>query len=213
MKNSEKSSELRTDALFLRDSYTTTGTYGFPLINKAPAVEIGSLIPFKQMKQFKKEAYQKKLAVHFFKDDNRFERYYYRPNHKDILELAQYPFVFTPDFSLYPEMGLWRQIEQVGKSRWCGAHWQAQGLSGVIPSISWADEKSFAICFAGIEEGSAVAISTVSNHKSQKEFMIGYNKMLEVIKPAIVYCYGEPFSGMGDNVIKFPYEAFLKEGA
>ena len=32
--------------------------------------------------------------------------------------------------------------------------------------------------------------------------MLGYNKMMEVIKPSAIICYGEPFDEMKGNIIK-----------
>lgn len=212
MKKNEKSINLRTDPLFLRDSYPTTDLYQFSIIKKAPEFEIKKLISFRQMGKCVTFAYPERVAVHFFKDDYRFEKFYTSPKDEDITALAQYPCTFTPDFSLYPEMPLWMQIQQVAKSRWCGAHWQASGL-WVIPSISWSTKESFDFCFDGIETGSAVAVSTVGNRGNSKAFLLGYNKMLEVINPEVIYCYGTVFPEMKGKIVEFPYEAFLKEGA
>lgn len=209
---SEKSCNLRTDPLFLRDAYLTTGTYQFNIIKKVPEVEIRKIVAFREIKKYAATAYLEKAAIHFFKDDRRFERYYYRPEDDDITNLVQYPYTFTPDFSLYPEMPYWRQIEQVAKSRWCGAHWQAHGLR-VIPSISWSTKESFVFCFESIEFGSAVAVSTVGNQHTPSTFMLGYDRMLETINPVVVYCYGTIFPEMKGNIVYFPYEAFLEEGA
>ena len=91
------------------------------------------------------------------------------------------------------------------KNRWCGAYWQAQGLK-VIPTISWSDKRSFDFCFDGIEKGSVVAISTHGNHKVKDKFLAGYRKMLEIIEPSAIICYGKPFEEMKEeNLIVFPY--------
>lgn len=94
------------------------------------------------------------------------------------------------------------QIESVFKNRWCGAFWQSKGLK-VIPTVSWGDEKSFDFCFDGIEEGSIVAVCTYYRENCEEEFMLGYNKMLEKIKPSAIICYDEPFKAMKGNVIEF----------
>ena len=41
--------------------------------------------------------------------------------------------------------------------------------------------------------------------------MIGYNKMMEVLMPETIICFGEPFDEMEGNIIKFSYRAFDKE--
>ena len=84
------------------------------------------------------------------------------------------------------------QMYNTFKNRWCGAYWQSLGLR-VIPTISWSDERSFDFCFEGIEENSIVAISTHGNHRAKEGFMLGYNKMLQKIKPCAIICYGKPF--------------------
>lgn len=86
---------------------------------------------------------------------------------------------------------------------WC-IYWQSLGLK-VIPTISWSDERSFDFCFEGIEIGNVVAVSTHGNRKAEEEFMLGYNKMLQIIKPSAIICYGKPFKEMAGNLIVFPY--------
>lgn len=36
--------------------------------------------------------------------------------------------------------------------------------------------------------------------------MLGYNMMLEKIKPCAILCYGKPFEEMKGNLIVFPYK-------
>ena len=105
----------------------------------------------------------------------------------------------------YPE-----QVHQVFKSRWCGAHWQAMGLN-VVPTVSWADKQSFAFCFDGIPYHSTVVVSTVGCNYSKTHFLTGYNRMLDVLQPKTVICYGTPFSEMEGNIICYPYSAFRKQ--
>ena len=136
--------------------------------------------------------------------DYRFENVY--ANAQDVIEkLKQYYCILSPDFSLYTDMPLLLQMYSTFKNRWCGAYWQAQGLK-VIPTISWSDKRSFDFCFDGIEKGSVVAISTHGNHKVKDKFLAGYRKMLEIIEPSAIICYGKPFEEMKEeNLIVFPY--------
>lgn len=53
--------------------------------------------------------------------------------------------------------------------------------------------------------GSIVAISTHGNHKCKEEFMLGYNKMLEIINPSAIICYEKPFPKMKGKLKIFPY--------
>ena len=91
------------------------------------------------------------------------------------------------------------QIFSTFKNRWCGAFWQKQGKL-VIPTVCCAGEDSYDFCFDGIEEGSVVAVSTYSREQYKNEFMKSYNKMLEVIKPSAIICYGTPFKEMTGNI-------------
>ena len=88
------------------------------------------------------------------------------------------------------------------KNRWGGAYWQSSGLT-VIPTISWGDERSFEFCFEGVEKGSTVAVCTYYRENCEEEFMLGYNKMLEIIKPSAIICYDEPFDKMTGNIKSF----------
>lgn len=91
------------------------------------------------------------------------------------------------------------QIYNTFKNRWCGAYFQNQGKL-VIPTVCCAGSDSYDFCFDGIEEGSVVAVSTYAREEYKQEFMKSYNKMLEVIKPSAVICYGEPFEEMTGNI-------------
>ena len=101
----------------------------------------------------------KVCGVHFFVDDWRFEGIYRNPE-KTLSRYSQYAFLLTPDFSLYADMPLWKQIENVGKNRWVGAYWQNKGLS-VIPTIAWSTARSFEFCFDAVEKHSTLAVGMI----------------------------------------------------
>jgi hypothetical protein len=144
-------------------------------------------------------------TIHFFTYDWNFEAVYEKPE-KATARLSQYYALLTPDFSIYYTMPLALQIYNIFKSRWCGAYWQSLGLK-VIPTVEWGLEESFDFCFDGIEEGSVIAVSTYCREDYKKEFMVGYNKMLETIKPSTVICYGERWPEMAGNIkVVDPYD-------
>lgn len=133
-------------------------------------------------------------AVHFFLEDYRFEAVWKWPL-RALPYLRGVGSALSPDFSLYPEHPLALQIFNVYRNRWCGAFWQAHGVS-VIPTVGWSDEASYPFCFLGIEEGSTVAISTVglergSSPEERELFVGGYEEMLRRIEPELVLVYGE----------------------
>ena len=137
----------------------------------------------------------------FFTYDWKFESVYDKPE-EELAILSQYFCLLSPDFSIFTNMPLALQIENIFKNRWCGAYWQSKGLK-VIPTVSWGDKKSFDFCFDGIEENSIVAVSTYYRENCEEEFMLGYNEMMKRIKPSMVLCYDEPFKTMTGSVKEF----------
>ncbi|MDD5807121.1 MAG: DUF4417 domain-containing protein [Eggerthellales bacterium] len=128
----------------------------------------------------------------------------YRNPTKSLPLYRRYRFVLTPDHSLFPEMPLWRQIESIGKSRWCGAFWQSQGLTA-IPTMSWVLYPTFDFCFKGVESGSIVAVGMIGCKHSHLSFMRGYDAMLEQVDPSAIICLGDPFPDMRGNIIPVDY--------
>ena len=43
-------------------------------------------------------------------------------------------------------------------------------------------------------------MSTYMREDFKEQFMAGYNKMLEVINPSAIICYGTPFKEMKSNI-------------
>ena len=75
----------------------------------------------------------------------------------------------------------------------------------MIPTISWATEKSFEWCFDGEPVGGVVAVSSVGvmNSKERKAlFMDGYNEMLKRLEPETVLFYGQVPEECTGNIIK-----------
>ena len=140
----------------------------------------------------------KHKTIHFFTYDWLFENVYDKPE-MALEKLDQYYALLTPEYSLYWDMPRALQIYSTFKNRWCGAYWQKNGKI-VIPTICCAGDDSYDFCFDGIEQGSVVAVSTYCREGYKKEFMKSYNKMLEIIKPSAIVCYGTPFSEMKGNI-------------
>ncbi|MDD7022600.1 MAG: DUF4417 domain-containing protein [Aeromonadales bacterium] len=195
--------KIRTAESFLRNGFITNNEYGFATIRTQKVdLEKAKLKPFSSIRSTDRPV-QKNTGVHFFIDDYRFNRVY--RNYKKYIEiLKNYKFVLSPDFSLYADMPIWKQIENVGKNRWCGAYWQSQNIC-VIPTISWSLKQSLKFCFKGVEEHSIVAVSVVGNKKSKRTFMYGYDCMLESLSPSMIVCYGTPFHEMRGDIVTFDY--------
>lgn len=198
-----KSKDSRLQQSFLRNEFTTHGKWNIPVVKKQLLnLENIKLIAYNDIRS-NDNIVNKTKGVHFFVDDYRFNGIYNHPE-KSLKRLSQYAFVCTPDWSLYKEMNRWRQIESIGKNRWCGAYWQAKGLK-VIPTVSWSDSLSYEFCFDGIEKQSIVAIGMIGCKKSRLDFLRGYNEMLSRIEPQAVICFGKPFEEMNGNIIVVDY--------
>lgn len=195
--------ERRCDKLFLRNDFRTQGKYNFPLIKEQLIdLEKVELLACSDAKYNEKEA-NKTKGVHFFVDDYRFENVYTNPE-RSLKKYLQYSFLLSPDFSTYVEMPLWKQIDNVGKNRWCGAFWQQHGQI-VIPTISWSNALSYEFCFTGVEQNSIVAVGMIGCKSDKRAFMNGYNEMLNRINPQAIICFGTPFNEMQGNIIAVDY--------
>lgn len=194
--------EFRTSDSFLRNEFECSGLWGFPLIKKQE-LDLSNIELIACSDTSNHDSNNLYKGVHFFTDDYRFESLYNHPE-RSLEKYSRYRFLLTPDYSLYSEMSLWRQIESVGKARWVGAYWQNKGLI-VIPTISWAQPSSFRFCFDGVQKNSIVAVGMIGCKRQKLPFMKGYNEMLEIIEPSAIICLGEPFPEMRGNVIVVDY--------
>lgn len=180
-----------------RNEFKGVGKYGIPLIKKQE-IDLDKIDLWNYKKTKLNDEENKHKTIHFFTYDWLFENVYEKPE-LAMEKLDQYYALLTPEFSTYNDMPLARQIDSVFKNRWCGAFWQKQGML-VIPTISWGSIPCMDFCFDGIEKGSVVAVSTYMREDIKDEFMLGYNKMLEVIEPSAIICYGTPFDEMKGNI-------------
>ena len=196
-------STYRTDPMFLRNGYETEGRWNFPIVKKQEISISDGVELIAVSDTSRNDTKNLHKGIHFFVDDPRFEGVYHHPE-RSLEKFSKYRFLLLPDYSLFAEMPLWRQIESVGKNRWCGAYWQAHGLT-VIPAISWGLYPTFDFCFDGIERGSIVVVSVVGCKKNKTQFLRGYFSMLERIAPSHVICFGAPFPEMGENITVVDY--------
>ena len=197
-----KSKYFRNTRAFLRNEFETDGIWGFPIIRKQE-LDLSDINLIACSDTSAHDEANLNKGVHFLVDDYRFESTYNSPE-RPFRRYAKYRFLLTPDFSLYSEMGLWRQIESIGKARWVGAYWQSQGAV-VIPTVSWSEPISFRFCFDGIEKHCIVAVGMIGCKRSRIAFMRGYNAMLDHIEPEAVICLGRPFPEMKGKIIAVDY--------
>ena len=204
-KRDRRSKVLRQDPHFLRNEYNGECKYDIPLLDNCSVHEENlELISFKNIRPNDYANLDK--TVHFFSDDPYIDKAYDRPE-VTVERIAQYKYVLTPDFSLLTDMPIWKQIDNVARSRWCGKFWQEMGLT-VIPTVSWSTPQSYEFAFLGLPQGTAVAVSTLSVRSGKTEralFLAGYNELITRIEPKRVYCYSKPFPEMGDEVVWIDY--------
>ena len=124
--------------------------------------------------------------------------------YNDIFSYARKVFDFlavtTPDYSAYTNMEPWVVEENVRHNLWVVAWLQYLGIK-VIPTVTWADERTYDICFNYIEKGSIVAISTVGIIRNKELFLKGFNEMIKRIKPSLILVRGKPIEGMSGKFI------------
>lgn len=133
------------------------------------------------------------IGVHFFIDDYQFERVWDKPE-LYVSMLSKYDFVLSPDFSLYTDMPLPMQQWNVYQSRALGKFWAKHGIT-VIPTVSWSDEDSYGFAFAGLDEYSTVAVSTIgvrNNTRTLELWKQGMSELLNRIEPQRLLIYGSP---------------------
>ena len=184
----------------VRNELDVAGKFDFPIIKKQN-IDIDKIEFLSFVSTKSDDEKNKHKTIHFFTHDWLFEKVYDKA-FENSEKLGQYHALLSPDFSLFTDMPLALQIESVFKNRWCGAYWQSLGYT-VIPTIAWGDERSFDFCFDGVEQGSVVAVCTYYRENNKEEFMLGYNKMMEIIKPSAIICYDEAFPEMKGNVKSF----------
>lgn len=195
--------DARSKETFLRNEFLCVGKWDIPLVKNQELQPGGvDLISYTDTKTFD-TAFNTSKGVHFFIDDYHMDGIYRCPE-RSLKKLSQYKFLCTPDYSLYGEMSRAIQIHNVFRNRYVGAYWQSKGLL-VIPTISWSTARSFDFCFDGVENNAIVAISTIGCKKSATAFLRGYNKMLEVIEPSKIICYGSPLPQMEGNLVCVDY--------
>lgn len=90
------------------------------------------------------------------------------------------------------DMPIPMKIWNIYRSRAIGQYYQQQGIK-VIPTISWAEEKTFDFCFEGIEPGGVISVSTIGVKQDKNAFEIwkaGMDETIKRLKPKTILVYG-----------------------
>ena len=143
--------------------------------------------------------------VHSFLYDKDLNRFY--NNIWTYLDtIASYYASCSFDFSMHKGMKEAQIINAVFKNRWSGAYLQSLGRR-VIPTVGWVDEKTYDICFAGLEDSGVFIISTlgVCNDDCKKEFLKGFFEMKRRFPNSTIICVGQKIKEMPNDVCYIKY--------
>lgn len=198
--------------LILRNSGYCGNDYGMPEIIKEDFhLEQVKLIGCQNIKN--NDVKHKDYGVHFFKWDDKLERFYKNP-YKHIEKLKQYKFMLTPDYSVYLHSNPNVQRYNIFRSRWVGNFSQRKGCI-VYPGAGWGGKETFSWCFAGLPYNGTLSISTLGTFKEHKKgFLDGYFELLKQKNPENIICYGKVHPEMEGtcNIIPCLHEAqIIKE--
>ncbi len=159
-----------------------------------PLIERELFIPEKLILWKEKSNKYKDKTCHFFTNDSRFSAIA-NNRCKYLQQIRKYEAVITPDFSLYLDYPEPLKIYNTFKTRELGVYWQEKGIK-VIPSVNWADARSFSYCLEGIERKGVIAITSNTIRKrnlSFNYFMSGVEKLINYLEPHLILVKGLKF--------------------
>ena len=188
---------------------TLAGKYDLPMLSSGYSRPPERILPFNMAKT----ATDTNVGIHFFIDDYQFERVWRAPRRYAEL-LRPFQCVCAPDFSLYTNMPLAMKIWNVYRCRVLGAFWQSQGLN-VVPTLQWAEPRTYDFCFTGIEPGGMVAVSTLEAAKSQfsrQMWQAGMKEAIRQLHPTTILLYGSPidFDFGGIRIVRYENETIKR---
>lgn len=181
------------------------GKYDIPVIEPVELPFLDEWVPFNDLSK----PFTKSQGVHMFVDDYRMVRCWNNPSrYLEVLQRAGV--VLTPDYSLYTDTPIALNLYNHYRKHWLGQYWQKNGIK-VIPTICWADEKSYEWCFDGEPSKSVVAVSSVGTQKdtdAKRLFVNGYDAMLERLQPETILFWGHIPAECRGNIC--PVETFYR---
>lgn len=180
---------LRQSENLEKAGFDGVGKYGIPPILPVDIEGPIDAVGFNSARQCKNP---ESTGVHFFLQDFFFGRLWTHPEIYTQM-LSRFRFVCTPDFSMYTDYPMALQINSHYRKHWLGAYWQSKGMT-VIPTICWADERSFEWCFDGEPVGGMVAVSSIgtqADDRAKRLFIIGMGQMLLQLRPKAIIFHGK----------------------
>jgi len=180
------------------------GEYEIPFI-MSEEYEPALFLPFGSTPLYNRYEY----GIHFFVSDYRFQGLWSNRD-KYASMFQQCKAVMTPDYSMYTNWPVMVQMWNHYRKHVIGAWMQSIGCK-VYPTINWSDERSYKWCFDGEPWRSTVCVSSVgtqNNKESKRLFMLGYDKMMEVLEPQTILFHGIIPKECTGNIV--PVEVFTK---
>lgn len=187
-----------------------TDIFGIPFIKKTD-IDISNLNNGKWLIGInnicKKDKNMSKKIVHAFKYDSELERFYKKP-YFFLERVSGYYATATLDFSMDVKMKPAQIINATFKNRWIGMWLQLHGYEKVAVTVGWVDKDTYDICFAGIEDGTLLIISTLGiiQEGDYALFINGYKEMRRRFPKSRIICIGKKLNDMDEDVCYVPYK-------
>lgn len=168
-----------------------SGKYEFPIIHGTSKIP-DNLVSFSKCE---KVSDTENSTIHFYEYD---EKFVHVLDNKKRLErkletFRRFQSVILPDYSIYRDMPLAMQIFHTYKSHSIGNYLTRHGIK-IIPNVRWGDERTYDFAFDGIEKWAIVSVGVQGGYRdsnSKLYFEKGFMKMLEVLEPETILCYGK----------------------
>ena len=109
-----------------------------------------------------------------------------------VSELKQYAFVICPDYSVYGNFPIYKQIDAMARSREVGFILQDKGVK-VIVNFRATHEWSYEAALSGLSKGQTVAIGSLGalrDRESRKLLRNSVKVLAECVCPKVVIVYG-----------------------
>ena len=173
---------------FLFEGAKYKGFYEFPEI-KATFDIPNKLIKFSKAMLSSTKDYNQ--WVHFYEEDDKFYRLWRNPE-RYLKKLKEFNGVVLPDFSLYRNIPLAKQLDNILNSRAIGNWLQNNGVK-VIPNIRFGDYRTYRCSCDGIARHCVIAVGShgTMKHKRDREiFISGFEYVITRLQPTTVILYG-----------------------
>lgn len=195
-KNSARLRMRKFNNMHLTSGMKFTSTHGFPQLQPYTGSTDFEVYPFAR----RKGLCGANQALMFFDYDCSFDNAVWRRLEKTTIELKDFDYLFTPDYSLYVDENLTHQnIEFTYRTRFIGAYWQLCGFN-VIPTASWGNANSFIYSLEGLPSGSVLAVCGIGYKHCYASFELwkyAIRRIEAELSPILILVYGEPVEVSG----------------